>query len=74
MRPCSPGEEGLDDYRVLIPQLPGLLAENGIAVLEIGASQAAGVSEIAAEQGFAAQVRKDLAGRDRALILRLSRH
>lgn len=64
------GEEGLDAYRVLVPQLPALLAENGAAVLEIGATQAAVVSAIAAAAGFASELRRDLAQRPRALILR----
>ncbi|MCB2066440.1 MAG: peptide chain release factor N(5)-glutamine methyltransferase [Erythrobacter sp.] len=66
------GPEGLDDYRRIIPQLPQLLSENGVAVLEIGASQAAVVSEIARNHGFAVEVRQDLGGRDRALVLRLT--
>lgn len=65
------GPEGLEDYRILIPQLPQLLTDAGVAVLEIGAAQAEAVSKIAAEQGFAAKLRQDLAGRDRALVLRL---
>nr|WP_325100058.1 peptide chain release factor N(5)-glutamine methyltransferase [Aurantiacibacter sediminis] len=65
------GADGLDDYRILIPQLPDLLTENGVAVLEIGASQTGQVSEISNNNGFSAQVRLDLGGRDRAVILRL---
>ncbi|NNE49780.1 MAG: peptide chain release factor N(5)-glutamine methyltransferase [Altererythrobacter sp.] len=64
------GVEGLDDYRVIIPQLRQPLTAAGVAVLEIGASQAAQVSEIAEENGFKAGLRFDLAGRPRALILR----
>jgi release factor glutamine methyltransferase len=64
------GPEGLDDYRVLIRQLPALLAENGIAVFEIGAAQAEAVSAIAADAGFSAELRCDLGGRPRALVLR----
>ncbi|MBM0170737.1 peptide chain release factor N(5)-glutamine methyltransferase [Altererythrobacter sp. C41] len=64
------GADGLDDYRVLIPQLRGLLAPGGAAVLEIGASQADPVAEIAREAGFSTDLRRDLAGRSRALILR----
>jgi release factor glutamine methyltransferase len=64
------GPEGLDDYRVLVPQLPALLAPGGVAVLEIGHRQAAAVSLIAAEAGFVATVHRDLGGRDRALVLR----
>lgn len=63
------GPEGLDDYRVLVPQLRRLLAPGGAAVLEIGAAQADSVSQIAREAGFAAELRRDLAGRPRALIL-----
>jgi release factor glutamine methyltransferase len=66
------GPEGLDDYRLLIPQLPGLLAEHGAAVLEIGAAQDGQVADIAATCGFAAELRRDLAGRPRALVLRTS--
>jgi release factor glutamine methyltransferase len=65
------GPEGLDDYRILIPQLRALLAEGGVAVLEIGAAQAEAVSAIAADVGFAAELRRDLGGRPRALVLRL---
>jgi release factor glutamine methyltransferase len=65
------GPEGLDDYRVLIPQLPALLAPGGSAVLEIGATQGDAVSGIAASAGFGAELRRDLGGRDRAVILRL---
>lgn len=64
------GPEGLDDYRVLIPQLPALLTPGGVAVLEIGHTQAPAVSLIAAEAGFASTCRHDLGGRPRALVLR----
>jgi release factor glutamine methyltransferase len=64
------GADGLADYRVLVPQLPGLLAPDGLAVVEIGHTQAASVAEIAAAADMAAELRRDLAGRPRALILR----
>jgi len=66
------GPEGLDDYRSLVPQLPALLSPNGIAVVEIGATQAEAVREIAEQAGFSAVLRKDLGGRPRALILRFT--
>ncbi len=66
------GPEGLDDYRVLIPQLPALLAPGGIAVFEIGHRQAESVGAIARESGLDPMLRRDLAGRPRALILRLA--
>ncbi|MGB3795733.1 MAG: peptide chain release factor N(5)-glutamine methyltransferase [Alteraurantiacibacter sp.] len=64
------GPEGLDDYRILIPQLPDLLAQNGVAVLEIGHLQGAAVAQIAADHGSATNLYQDLGGRDRALVLR----
>jgi len=64
------GPEGLDDYRVLIPQLGKLLVPGGVAIFEIGANQAASVSAIAVAAGFAAELRHDLAGRPRALVFR----
>jgi release factor glutamine methyltransferase len=67
------GPEGLDDYRVLMPQLPGLLRPNGVALLEIGAAQGEAVSAIAGENGFASTLRHDLGGRPRALALRKTR-
>lgn len=63
------GPEGLDDYRVLIPQLRALMTPGGIAILEIGAEQATAVDALAAASGFAVVLRRDLAGRPRALIL-----
>ena len=64
------GPDGLDDYRALVPQLPALLEPGGVAVLEIGASQAEAVSHIAAAAGFGSELRRDLGGRARALVLR----
>ena len=63
------GPEGLDDYRLLIPCLPTLLAPHGVAVLEIGAGQADSVEAIASSAGFASVLHRDLAGRPRALAL-----
>ena len=63
------GADGLDDYRTLLPQLAKLLAADGRAVLEIGATQAEAVSALAGHAGFLTQIRNDLAGRSRAAIL-----
>ncbi len=63
------GADGLDDYRGLVPQLPGLLAKAGIAVVEIGHTQAAAVLELAVAAGLRGVVRRDLGGRDRCLVL-----
>ncbi|ANY18737.1 Release factor glutamine methyltransferase [Tsuneonella dongtanensis] len=64
------GTDGLDDYRILVPQLPALLEKKGIAVLEIGHEQAESVGRIASDAGFTSELRRDLGGRPRALILR----
>ena len=65
------GPEGLDDYRVLVPQLPSLLAPGGVALVEIGATQADGVSGIARAAGFAVTLHRDLADRARVLELKI---
>lgn len=61
------GPEGLDDYRVLVPQLPGLLAGDGIAIVEIGWTQADAVSALGQASGMSTRVHCDLAGRKRAV-------
>ena len=66
------GADGLDDYRVLIPQLPGLLAPHGCAVVEIGASQAPAVAAIAAAAGLESRLHHDLGGRPRVLEFKFS--
>ena len=63
------GPEGLDDYGILIPQLRKLMNPGAAAILEIGANQAAAVSALAAASDFSVELRRDLAGRDRALVL-----
>ncbi len=55
------GADGLDDYRILVPQLPALLAPGGVAVLEIGATQDDSVAALARDNGFATALRRDLA-------------
>lgn len=64
------GAEGLDAYRRLIPALVGRLRPGGLAVIEIGATQAEAVCALARDAGFAAPtVGQDLAGRDRFVCL-----
>ena len=62
------GADGLDAYRRVLPQLPGLLAAGGVAIVEIGHTQADAVRRLAA--GMTGTTARDLAGRDRCLILR----
>lgn len=63
------GPDGLAAYRVLIPQLPALLSEGGVALVEIGATQAEAVGGIAGEAGLKATLHRDLGGRPRVLEL-----
>ena len=62
------GADGLDDYRRIIPQLPGLLIPGGMAVVEIGHTQAAAV--IALAGAFNVTIHQDLAGCDRCLVFK----
>lgn len=64
------GPDGLDAYRVLVPQLPGLLAPGGVALVEIGWTQADAVSAIACGAGLGTRLHRDLANRPRVLEMR----
>lgn len=64
------GPDGLDAYRALAPLLPRLAHPDGLVALEIGASQREAVTAIMAPFGWDVTCRADLAGRDRALLLR----
>ena len=65
------GPDGLVAYRRLLAILPGLLAADGVAVLELGAGQDRDVAALALAAGFAPpDLRHDLGGIARALVLR----
>ena len=61
------GDDGLDDYRRIVPRLPAHLAPGGIAVLEIGWTQADAVSALVRDAGLTPALHHDLAGRPRAI-------
>lgn len=63
------GAEGLDAYRALAPQLPGLLAPGGLAAVEIGFDQADAVTELLARDGLQSRIATDFGGRPRAVLL-----
>ena len=63
------GSDGLDAYRRLAPQIGRWLALEGIAIIEIGAGQAAAVRALFASEGFTVSSRADLAGMPRCLLL-----
>ncbi len=64
------GQDGLDDYRRLAPQLARLLAREGLVALEIGSDQRESVTALMQVEDLAVRCRQDLAGRDRCLGLR----
>ncbi|HEY9091415.1 peptide chain release factor N(5)-glutamine methyltransferase [Parasphingorhabdus sp.] len=66
------GPQGMDDYRIIIPALHDLLAENGTALLEIGFNQADMVSRLAEKNGYSVECKQDFGGNDRILVLRYS--
>lgn len=63
------GEQGLDDYRRIAPQLPSLLEPGGMAAIEIGFDQGESAGAIFRQAGLRVAVRQDLAGRDRCLVV-----
>jgi release factor glutamine methyltransferase len=63
------GEQGLDAYRALAPQLPRLLQPGGLAAVEIGPEQGAAVVGLLARDGLGAGVVNDFADRPRAVLL-----
>ena len=66
------GEDGLDAYRVIVPELPRLLTPAGIAVIEIGASQADAVAAMLHAAGMTVAMRRDLGNRPRALLAQMA--
>lgn len=64
------GKDGLENYRAILPRLSNLLNEGGVVLMEIGHQQAQEVAEIGMDNGFVSDLRYDLAGRPRVLILR----
>jgi len=67
------GAAGLDDYRALLPKLTGLLASGGVAIFEIGATQAEKVGALARQASLEWGLAKDLGGNPRCLTLNKGR-
>ena len=67
------GVEGMDDYHIIVPALGALLADNGLALLEIGFDQADRVTKLAEKHHYTVECKQDLGGNDRLLILRQKR-
>ncbi len=71
-RALSGGEDGLEAYRQLAPQISRLLAADGMAALEVGRGQADAVERLLGEAGLGTLDRtRDLAGIERCLVVTL---
>jgi release factor glutamine methyltransferase len=67
------GNDGLDDIRTIIADAVSWLRPGGVLVIEIGADQGQVVLELLVAGGFVeAEIRPDLAGRDRIGVGRLA--
>lgn len=64
------GPDGMDDYRLLVPAMPVLLAPGGIAIIEIGSTQGGAVSALAHAAGLTTRIHRDLGQRERAVEMR----
>ncbi len=63
------GPDGLDDHRRLAPIVGRLIAQGGLAAIEIGHDQADSAATLFANAGHGVRLSFDLAGRARALLI-----
>jgi release factor glutamine methyltransferase len=63
------GDDGLDAYRRLGPQLGRLIGAGGLAAIEIGYDQAESAAAVLAKVGLSSRLTFDLGGRPRALLV-----
>lgn len=69
MRALAGGADGLDPYRLLIPQLPQLLVSGGVSAFEVGIGQAEAVAALYIAAGMrAGGIADDLGGVPRAVV------
>ncbi|MDP3936442.1 MAG: HemK/PrmC family methyltransferase, partial [Alphaproteobacteria bacterium] len=65
------GEDGLDAYRQLAEQLPSIIKDNTLIILEIGYDQGESVPTLFKERGYnIVTLEKDYGGNPRCLVLR----
>ena len=64
------GPEGLDSIRRVADDIPRLLAPGGLAAVEIGPAQGEAALELLQQERLSGKIVQDLAGRDRAILLR----
>ncbi len=63
------GPDGLDAYRIILAQVPPLLRPGGHLLVEIGYDQEAALRGLATVHGLGAEVRRDLAGHPRVVVM-----
>lgn len=70
-RALDGGADGLDSYRAILGDLPGLLVRGGLAILELGTGQEPAVADLArrAHLRVNGPARCDLSGQPRALTI-----
>ncbi len=66
------GDDGRRDLDVIVPSAAGWLRPGGSLVLEMDPRQTKAISEVGRTYGFECSVHADLAGHDRAVVLRKS--
>lgn len=63
------GEDGLDFYRIIVPESKKYLMNNGLLIFEIGWEQGKTVSNLLLDEGFKnIKILKDLQGLDRVVL------
>jgi release factor glutamine methyltransferase len=68
------GEDGLDYYKIIIPEAGNYLKEEGYLMLELGVSQAEMVRKMAQDAGFMnISLIKDFAGIERIIVAKVHR-
>jgi release factor glutamine methyltransferase len=63
------GEDGLDELRAIAPQIPRLLAPDGLAAIEIGSDQTEAAKALLGTGELTPRLAHDLAGRPRAILV-----
>jgi release factor glutamine methyltransferase len=69
-RALDGGDDGLIFYRAITKKAKTVLNDGGFVLYEVGIGQAEDVALIGKENGFTAEIYPDLAGIDRAVLLR----
>ena len=63
------GIDGMDFYKLIVSKFKNNLKENGCFIFEIGYDQEQQIKDVATENGFVCQVKKDYSGNPRVAIL-----